>query len=136
MIPFYPFFPSLAPELSRALAHLERESDLAFRLLGLMADRLETALGPTALGPELGQLRVAWDPAVLQEITGRIDAVLDAKDEAAAVRLVRELTPATYDEAFDLLRAWPRMDRSQKARWARSVLLRRLAEGAAPGAGG
>jgi hypothetical protein len=109
--------------LVEKIRRLEQDLDAAFTLLRVLSGRMQHALGPEAIGPELCRFLSAFDHSEQQELIGRLDAFVENKAEPEAVRLIRGLTGATWDQAFSLFSAWRQYSADEKEKWIRSVQL-------------
>jgi hypothetical protein len=117
---------------SQVLGRHDQEVDTAFRLVRLLVERLQTVLGPDALGPEFGRVLDAFDVEGLKALAGQIEALVAGGQEAGAVRRLRELTGVSWDGAYLLFNQWPSFTADQKVHWARGVRLRQALAEVAP----
>ncbi len=118
---------------SHSFQQLEQYLDIAICLLRQTAERLRTALGADALGPELNHFLDANDPLAQSELVSRLDSLLKQKNQAEAARLLRELLAVTWDQAFELYDCWPHWDQTKKLRCLQAAELRRLFAAVADG---
>src|SRR5437879_3772068 len=100
LIPFVPFGIGGVEALVEKLRRLEQDLDAAFTLLRVLSERMRCALGPEAIGPELCRFLSAFDRSEGQEIVARLDAFARDGREPEAVRMIRDMTGATWDQAF------------------------------------
>lgn len=131
MDPFFLPLPLVDPFVSDVHYHpgfrqLEQYLDVALCLLRSTAERLRTAVGAEALGPELNRFLDGNDPIVHSEMVARFDSLIQEQRETEAVRLFRELLLVTWDQAFDLYACWPSWDRARKSRCLQEAELRKL----------
>jgi hypothetical protein len=109
-----------------AIQELEQCLDVALCLLRKTAERLRTALGSEALGPELSRFLAGNDPIAQSMVVSHIDSIVKQKNEPEGVRLIRELFDVTWDQAFELYSCWLRWDHGRKLRCLQIVELRKL----------
>lgn len=112
-IPVVP--PQVSPELVARVRNLEAALAKSMNLFQLLADKLESRLGPDFLGPELSQMQnIGRDTD--QQIA-QIDQLIKEHKQPAAARVLREMSGATWDEALQITNRWSTIRREQKARW-------------------
>jgi hypothetical protein len=107
------------------IRRLEADLDAALTLLRVLSERVRHALGPEAIGPELSRFLEALEYSEQRDLIGRLDALTAKGAEPEAVRMIRDLTGVTWDEAFAICSAWHQHSAEEKERWARSVQLRK-----------
>lgn len=131
MDPFFLPLPLMNPAVSdgyerQAFQQLEQYLDVALCLLRTTAERLRTALGADALGPEWVRFLADSDPVAQSTLVSHFDSLVKQKKQTEAVRLFRKLLLVTWDQAFDLYACWSSWDRVWKMRCLQMAELRRL----------
>jgi hypothetical protein len=129
MDPFFLPLPVLypyPPESSDTLTQLEQYLDVALCLLRKTVERLQTALGPEALGPELSRFLAGNDPIEQSMASSQLDTLVKQKKEREAVKLIHDQFGVTWDQAFKVYSCWSWWDRGRKLRCLQAVELRRL----------
>lgn len=131
MDPFFLPLPLVNPALSDgydqpSFQQLEQYLDVALCLLRSIAERLRTAVGAEALGPEWNRFLDGNDPIAHSEMVARFDSLVKEKKETEAVRLFREFLLVTWDQAFDLYACWSYWDHARKWRCLQAAELRKL----------
>lgn len=117
------------------IRRLEADLDAALTLLRVLSERMRHALGPEAIGPELCRFLEVFDYSEQRDLTGRLDDLVSRGAEPEAVRTIRDLTGATWDQAFSIYSAWHQYTPEEKERWVRSVQLHKALRPGAAGEG-
>lgn len=131
MDPFFLPLPLVRPAASdgdnyRTIHQLEEYLDVALCLLRQTAERLRSAVGAEALGPQLNRFLEGNDLVAQSELVSRLDSFIKQKKQTEAVRQLRELLLVTWDQAFELYGCWRHWDQTKKMRCLQAAELRRL----------
>jgi hypothetical protein len=123
----------LEDKFKARLEPLEEELDLALRLLRSLAAFLERTHGAEAVGPEVLSFIAALTADDSGEGIARIDALVDGGKEPEAVRVIREATGETWDQALQTYADWRALSRREKTRKLNAGRLRSVKAPQPPG---
>jgi hypothetical protein len=112
-------------ELEKRMRRLEDQLDMALRLLRGVAAFLERTHGAEAVGPEVLSFIAAFASNEADDTLVRIDGLVAAGKEPEAVRLIRDATGETWDQAFQTYGQWLSLSQREKERKLHAVRLRR-----------
>lgn len=110
----------------KRIRQLEQALVLSLDIVQTLVERLEAKFGPGFLGPDLQHLSAATNPGGLEQEVANIDHLIADGHKPTAVKLFRESSGATWDEAQHAVSAWSRLSHADKLRTLRLSRLIKL----------